>query len=532
MANYPQAEQFRQAQAKYDERIFAENNDGSIESYEFFLQNYPESPYRKQAEKMIYSLSVPDNSVEQYAAFARKFKTSYYNNEAWHEVYKLSMKDYSEQSFRKFKSEYPDYPFPEELEADFRLQNYFFLPFVEQNTWGYINESGEEMIKPSFEEASLFHDGLAFVASRGKYGYINKSGKLVIGYQFDDAESFHNSAAVVQVDTLYGLIDKSGGFLIQPSYEELTDVSEDIYMGVKDDLSGYVKRNGDTLTGFVFDVANEFRDGYAIVSNDEKYGLVNTGGGFNIEPLFDDLVFIGKGLLKAMTEEELWGIVNVQGDTVFPFSCDAIGDFSEHRAMIVRNGKCGYINEEGAIIIPVIYRYSSLMITTGRFRNGYAWLKQKVRSNVLDTTGKQLVFRGYEDYGRPSEGFIPVRKNYRWGFADLKGKLKIACKYESVEPFVNNFALIHQKQLTGLIDTSGTLLIEALYDDIFVLEKAIMVRSHSKNGLLTLEGIMLIPCNYDKIEFLSPFIARASNAEGFTYVNLDSGKIIFNSESH
>ena len=39
------------------------------------------------------------------------------------------MKDYSQESFDKFKEDYPDYPFAEELASDFRLQNYFFLPF-------------------------------------------------------------------------------------------------------------------------------------------------------------------------------------------------------------------------------------------------------------------------------------------------------------------------------------------------------------------------------------------------------------------
>ena len=532
MALYPTSLQYNDAVVKFEELVYKENTaDNSIESYEKFMANYPENSHIPEAEKMIYTISIHDSTLEQYTFYVRKYKETNYTTEAWHEIYRLGMKDFSEETFNRFKINYPDYPFPEELESDFRLQNFFFLPILDQDRWGYINEQGEEMIKPTYEEASLFSNGLAVVMKKSKYGYINKAGKTIINFRFEDGESFHNGSAIVKKDSLYGLINKNGFFLIPTIYQELSEVSEDIFMGVRNDNSGYIRKNGDTLTGFVFDLAGDFKNGYAIVNRKEKFGLLNANGTFNIEPKYAELAFIGNGLIKALTDDETWGILNVNGETILPFEYQAIGEFHEGLALVAKENKFGYINDQGLFIIPMKYLFSSIMLSTGQFQNGFALFKQKFKSVLIDTTGKTISFAGSEDYGRPSAGFIPIRRNKKWGYTDMKGKIIIQCKYEFAESFEKGFAVIKQNKMKGLIDSTGTVFIQPLYEGISVMEKTILVRSGGKSGLLKPDGILLVPCQYDKIEFLSPSIARASDVAGVIYINLDSGKIVYNSAS-
>ena len=57
--------------------------------------------------------------------------------------------------------------------------------------WGYIDETGEFIINPQFEDAGLFADnGLAWIMVHGKYGYIDETGTIVINPQFDEARGF------------------------------------------------------------------------------------------------------------------------------------------------------------------------------------------------------------------------------------------------------------------------------------------------------------------------------------------------------
>ena len=86
--------------------------------------------------------------------------------------------------------------------------------------------------------------------------------------------------------------------------------------------------------------------------------------------------------------------------------------------------------------------------------------------------------------------------------------------------------------MEGLIDTTGQIFISPLYEDISVMKNGILVRSNGKSGLLTSDGILLIPCLYDKIEFLSSTIVKANEVNGFVYINLETGRIIYNSNKN
>ncbi|HEV2668337.1 MAG TPA: WG repeat-containing protein, partial [Blastocatellia bacterium] len=47
-------------------------------------------------------------------------------------------------------------------------------PVTQNGKWFYINRAGEIAIKPAFDDAHAFSDGLAAVQIGSKWGYIDK----------------------------------------------------------------------------------------------------------------------------------------------------------------------------------------------------------------------------------------------------------------------------------------------------------------------------------------------------------------------
>lgn len=528
MVRYPGSLQYKRALDSYNECIFYENTvEKDLSSYENFLINFPESPYRSAAEKKIFELVVPAKTLDQYILFVRKYNLKVDTKDAWKEVYRLFMKDFSMESYNNFKDSFPDYPFQAEFDTDFRLQNFTFLPVNEMGHWGYINEFGKQMIDPVYEEVSFFSEGLAGVSLNKKYGFINKAGKTIIPFIYDDVEPFHSKSAIVMMDELYGLIDNRGDFLIPPIYEELNETEGDLYIASQKGLYGYLVRTGQPVTSFSFDIAKDFKNGYAVVSKDEKYGLINREGKFVIPPQYTELDFLNDSLLRASDEDDQWGIINMRGESIVPFMYDAISDFNENRSLVAKDSKCGYIDGSGKIVIPIKYQYSSLLLTTAKFQNGYALLKQKTKSILIDTAGNQIKFTGIEDYGRPGSGLIPIQKKKKWGYADFNGKVRIPCLYEAAESFIDTLAIIRKNKIEGLIDTSGVIFIQPLYQEIILLKNAIQVKNNNLWGLLSRSGILYVPCQYSRIDFITPEIVQAMNENGYTYINVLTGKIIY-----
>ncbi len=92
--------------------------------------------------------------------------------------------------------------------------------------YGYIDKTGKIAIKPQFDGAEMFSEGLAAVNlgadktySGGKWGYIDKIGKIVIDFKFGHAEPFHGGLALVGNTFLgtIGYIDKTGKYIWEPT---------------------------------------------------------------------------------------------------------------------------------------------------------------------------------------------------------------------------------------------------------------------------------------------------------------------------
>lgn len=64
--------------------------------------------------------------------------------------------------------------------------------------YGYINKAEEWVIKPTFDDADKFIDGLALVTVKKLKGLINEEGKFVLEPQFDDIDKFKDGVAFIK----------------------------------------------------------------------------------------------------------------------------------------------------------------------------------------------------------------------------------------------------------------------------------------------------------------------------------------------
>lgn len=71
-------------------------------------------------------------------------------------------------------------------------------------------------IKPQFDEAGEFGNGLAAVQINGTWGTIDKQGKNVIDMQYNRAQGFYGGLALVLVDSMIAYIDTKGKIVWGP----------------------------------------------------------------------------------------------------------------------------------------------------------------------------------------------------------------------------------------------------------------------------------------------------------------------------
>ncbi len=90
---------------------------------------------------------------------------------------------------------------------------------------GYIDESGNEIVPPVYNNIGTFGDyveGWALVEKEGLTGFIDLSGEEIVPPQYDmigRSGELKEGWLLVSKDGLYGFIDETGEEVVKPEYE-------------------------------------------------------------------------------------------------------------------------------------------------------------------------------------------------------------------------------------------------------------------------------------------------------------------------
>ena len=330
------------------------------------------------------------------------------------------------------------------------------LPVQQNGKWGYINHAGEIVIKPQFDSAELFSDGLALVRYPPRKKPLKpgeKKAELVDGMGFID----RTGKVVIELDNPLHLNGDSFS-------EGLTQYWT--YEPDKGTVRGYIDTSGKIQIKARFTVAYSFVDGLAAACIDFKCGFIDKTGEFAIEPKYAVTRPFSEGLGLAGFEHDRMGFVNKSGEMVIePQFGNMLGiGFREGLSVVTfLHGKFGYINTEGSIVIPMQFEMAQ------PFSDGLAAVRVDSKWGYIDKTGKFVIQPQFINVGPFSEGLAPVseadvQSATRVGednvtpttrFIDKQGKVVFSLQIDFAEMFVNGAARVRLGFKLGYIDKAG-----------------------------------------------------------------------------
>lgn len=226
--------------------------------------------------------------------------------------------------------------------------------------WGYIDQSGNTVIKPQFTVVSKFgENGMAAVCTLGKWGYINRSGQFVIEPIYEDAHNFgERGFAPVKINGSWGYIDEAGVFVINPQFDSAETFSKNglalVEIGGK---YGYINRNGVYVIPPQYENARSFGlNGQAAVFAFGKWGMINKKGEYVFNPQFDTLYPFANNGLALVEQDGAYGYIDRSGKYVIRPVFEEATSFDDNGfALVKQNGKYGYINGECRFVIEAIF---------------------------------------------------------------------------------------------------------------------------------------------------------------------------------
>ncbi len=164
---------------------------------------------------------------------------------------------------------------------------YQALSRIGEPAWGYVDRAGKVIIKPTYEHAGPFAEGVAPVLEEDRYGFIKPDGEYAIQPQFDSAGAFRQGLAAASLDGRCGYVGPSGEWAITPRFTIAHEFAEGLAAVKVGRRFGYIDRSGELVIEPKYELAEVFSDGRAAVRLEHRWGYVDTKGALVIEPKYE-----------------------------------------------------------------------------------------------------------------------------------------------------------------------------------------------------------------------------------------------------
>ena len=376
--------------------------------------------------------------------------------------------------------------------------------------------------------SNLFNESLVTVCKDGKWGYMNKSGEIVIKCQFDDAGLFtEDGLARIKIGEKYGFVDKTGTFITNPQYDWASSFSDGFAVIQQGDLYGYINTDGKIAINPQYDEAYSFGNGYAIVVVGENWGIIDEAGKYVINPQYGAEYYdtysiayelsnadnVKKVLLPAMKNEK-YGYIDIKGNTVIDFQFDSTSGFDENGYALVSVGsKVGLIDKKGKYILNTVYDDLWLL------EDDLYCFCENNKYGLIDTDGTEIAAPQFDSIVSAGDGYLYVVLGDKIGLIDLEGKYVINPVYAQLYNYSNGLFLAGDDTYYGYVNAKGEQVIALQFDDAsgFADCGVACVRKGDRYGYINTKGEYVINSVYHYASYMSD--------DGFAWVVGDDKKM-------
>ena len=287
-----------------------------------------------------------------------------------------------------------------------------------------LEEKTLAMASKKYDSVSKFVEGRLIVEKDGLYGFLDQSGNEIVPPQYDEVKDFKESMALVYKRDLWGYIDLKGKEIISPQFNNAFSFNHGLARVEKEKNWNFIRKDGSKLTEMQFDHAWDFEDGFAPVEKNGKWTFINEFGQEMNKMAYDEARPVKEGF-SAVQAGSKWSFVNNQGQLLDSLRYEKVSDFTAGFAAVTNGGKTGMIDKTGAIRIPLQYDKIS------KWNVRYAVIQEKYKYGVIDPDGQIVIKPQFDDLVWLFENCLAVKKDGKWGFSSLTGTSIEPCQYDS-----------------------------------------------------------------------------------------------------
>ena len=439
------------------------------------------------------------------------------------------------------------------------------------------------------------------IEEKAKTGYIDNSGEVIVKPKYLYGTDYYKGYAVVKnYNSLYGILDCKGktkiafgNIFTATLYGNRYVVSKFTSDGLK---MGLLNENLDELTRFKYDNLTYSKSGVFIFTRDETMGIMNSDGKeiytYKVDEVDDRNISVEISNLTEENDSDLYAKIKINssstiintttGKEVYKYTLDDINvldnnvfyiknSSGKNKYFIIKNDKVVYessyykrirvenLNSDIAIGIKEDASIDYINLIDKKVINNDDSIKYTYSDGVIlkeqyNFNAKKIMYTIYtpsKEFGTFSDlkpydnkyvnGYLKIKtENDKYEFVNKKGNVITKKEYEELSDFnKNGYAIVSNDNLYGVIDSKGKEIIDEKYDEIIFLNdnlfknvkkisknELFIFKENNKYGIINSDGKVVIKANYDDFDTITtkyPIIEGTYNGEKFL-INLNTLK--------
>ena len=647
MDTFPRSLEYPVAKKLYERLIFEDlTSEKDLRSYEIFLKNYPETPFRDSIENIIFRFFTLDNKIENYQRFLNEYPNSETSKIALRYLYHISDRDISIINKINIESDVIDslrgiskvdkvpligiddnnrtslvnlmgeeiidggeLNFIDNIFCEFTNDDFFIIN--KENKKGLVNRNLDKIYEGSFELVEDIGAGILKIFTEGeKLTIIHKSSNIILEGNYDDAYLIDNNFILLEKDEKFALFTLKGkkiyDFIFKDVYKEghflvfenlindnmhITnsdqilknirnfnyeiDFSCNDYEYFEEGMIVFVDENeyliNDKLDTLILENSRNIQKIDLGWSYESDYGIkiLSERISFDFSTFFEDIVesplfFSGKSngmwdvfSLKDGTKVlEQIDSIYILSDSVFWYKSERreslffekgkeidLGRGYDIRVMKPKYSDKSYIkifsdNEDyiftslGDTLPPAEYYYtvqagntiSFLSKKFGVSQSEILKLNNKKNKNLY--IGERLKIRGFVPNEILTESLFLIKDGNKKGIIDMNGKIVLEPEYDGIITSNSTDIILIKDEKFGNYNIPSNKIIQPKHKSILnPIGENLYLVNDSNYGLIDKEGNVLLPVEYNNIQFWSDSTVLVERENIFKVIDVYSKKI-------
>ena len=294
--------------------------------------------------------------------------------------------------------------------------------------------------------------------------------------------------------------------------------------------NGDLRIKGKYINGFLDDESNylialeKFQDSK---EGDKDIKKINNLLFNNYPDKYDNVWQPKEGLARAKKDGK-YGYIDDNGKVIIPFEYEYAEDFNEGLAIVWKGYKefksdyfkCGYIDKTGKEVVSIKYD------DVEKFKNGIAKVTENRESFFINKMGEKIISFKYDKLSPFKEGLAAAKKDGKWGYIDKAGKVIIPFQYDDASEFNGDLAIVgigeedHFRKYF-YIDKAGNDVIEInRYEYLEPFKEGLAaVKKDEKWGYIDKNEKIIIPFQYDDASEFSEGLAAVEKNGKWIYID-------------